>query len=170
MGVDEDACLTGLAWRAVGMPQVVAGLSALCERVRARQALAPLTLVDAMAITPEDIAEVLGGLPAHKIRETLVGPRLLAQAIGDYFRRCGLAGDASGDQAGDEERLCLCLGVTGRELREAVAAGHAFEECQERLGVSTGCGSCEPAARALHAWFCAERSGASPGLVSWEEV
>jgi bacterioferritin-associated ferredoxin len=46
--------------------------------------------------------------------------------------------------------VCICQGISERRLRELVSSGvSSFEELQARTGVSTCCGSCEPAARAF---------------------
>ncbi|HKJ88465.1 MAG TPA: (2Fe-2S)-binding protein [Gammaproteobacteria bacterium] len=39
--------------------------------------------------------------------------------------------------------VCICKEVTERQIHEAVAEGaRDLEELRERLGVSTGCGTC----------------------------
>ena len=44
--------------------------------------------------------------------------------------------------------VCLCNNVTESDIRDAARNGACSLEClQERLGVSTCCGQCEPAAR-----------------------
>jgi bacterioferritin-associated ferredoxin len=46
--------------------------------------------------------------------------------------------------------ICLCQGVTDRDIRRAVEQGATtFREVQEQLGVSTQCGSCELMARSV---------------------
>jgi bacterioferritin-associated ferredoxin len=46
--------------------------------------------------------------------------------------------------------VCICNGVSDRQIREAVAAGaRSFEALQEELEVSTCCGCCEDEVRAI---------------------
>lgn len=45
--------------------------------------------------------------------------------------------------------ICLCKSLTDRDIRHGVLRGEVacMQSLRERLGASTGCGSCEHAAR-----------------------
>jgi bacterioferritin-associated ferredoxin len=44
--------------------------------------------------------------------------------------------------------VCICNGVTERQIREAVADGAcSLDELGARLGVASGCGTCQEYAR-----------------------
>ncbi|MEM9385211.1 MAG: bacterioferritin-associated ferredoxin [Pseudomonadota bacterium] len=46
--------------------------------------------------------------------------------------------------------ICICNGVTDREIREAVAAGaDSVDALREELGVASCCGTCACAAQAI---------------------
>lgn len=46
--------------------------------------------------------------------------------------------------------ICICNGVTDREIREAISRGaRRLEDLSRELGVATGCGSCACAAGEL---------------------
>lgn len=46
--------------------------------------------------------------------------------------------------------VCICNGVTDREIREAVAAGaDSLDALRDQLGVASCCGSCRCTAEAL---------------------
>jgi len=46
--------------------------------------------------------------------------------------------------------VCVCNAVTDREIRQCMALGvETFEQVRDCLGVSSCCGQCEQAARAI---------------------
>ncbi|WP_116474404.1 bacterioferritin-associated ferredoxin [Zobellella maritima] len=46
--------------------------------------------------------------------------------------------------------VCLCKGITERQLRAAIAEGKTeFKELKRELGVSSQCGKCVPVAMAI---------------------
>ncbi len=54
--------------------------------------------------------------------------------------------------------VCLCKGITDHEIRDAASEGAVtFRQLQQRLEVSTQCGSCEEEARAILAEFRQQR-------------
>lgn len=161
--VDGEGRLAQLEWQAVGMPQVIPSTSAMAEWVLTGGADGgPLSLPEALALTPETVATRLGGLPARKIHETVLGPKALREAIGDRFKRRGLADQGEHEHLlharapASEELLCSCWSVKPSELRAVARLGGSFEDAQARLGVSTGCGACLVEAQALFAWYQSE--------------
>lgn len=49
------------------------------------------TIAEAYALTPEEIAEALGGLPEHKIHCSVMGAEAVRHAIDDYKKKRGQA-------------------------------------------------------------------------------
>jgi bacterioferritin-associated ferredoxin len=46
--------------------------------------------------------------------------------------------------------VCLCHGISEKRLQQAIADGAcSFEQLQDRTGVATCCGACEPCARQM---------------------
>jgi bacterioferritin-associated ferredoxin len=46
--------------------------------------------------------------------------------------------------------ICICNGITERDIREAAAAGaRTIKDLQRELGVCAGCGKCASCARAV---------------------
>lgn len=171
IAADSEGYLTRVTWKAVGMPAVMASTSALVEWLLTpdRQSRG-MSLARAVEITPEAVAEKLGGLPPHKIRETVLGPSVLQDAIGDRFRRRGLIAPRAKGSDGTHarvapaeklelERVCQCLGVSAGALKSVACQGKRFSDARRLLGVSTGCGSCAVEAKALFEWFRVERLG-----------
>lgn len=160
--VDSAGRIAQLEWQAMGMPQVIPSTSVLAEWVlNGGPDGKGLTLPEALAISPDQVAARLGGLPARKIHETVLGPKALREALGDRFKRRGLArqdeaGSALHQNTSQEELLCSCWSVKPSELRALAIGGLTFESAQEQLGVSTGCGSCLLEAQALFAWYQSE--------------
>jgi nitrogen fixation NifU-like protein len=78
-----------------GCPVAIASSSMTAELAEGR------TLEEAEALTPEMVADALGGMPERKF-DSIVGPLALRNAIADYRRRCsdtGLQAEAGGSTA-----------------------------------------------------------------------
>jgi bacterioferritin-associated ferredoxin len=61
--------------------------------------------------------------------------------------------------------VCLCKGVTERHIREAIGEGEvSFDRLQQRLGVSSQCGTCEEETRAILMEYAAHAQAAPDGL------
>jgi bacterioferritin-associated ferredoxin len=53
--------------------------------------------------------------------------------------------------------VCVCQGVSDREIARHARAGMGFDDIQFELGVATQCGRCECSAREVVAQCCASR-------------
>jgi bacterioferritin-associated ferredoxin len=52
--------------------------------------------------------------------------------------------------------ICLCNGITDRDIRQAAAAGAStLNDLQRELGVAAGCGRCASCAHAVLCESCA---------------
>jgi len=65
-------------WKTYGCASAIASTSALSELAKGRK------LDEALKISPEEIAEYLGGLPAHKFHCSVLGHEALRDAIEKY--------------------------------------------------------------------------------------
>lgn len=75
--IDGDK-ITDIKWKTYGCASAIASTSALSELAKGR------TLDEALAIGPAEIADFLGGLPAHKFHCSVLGHEALAAAIKNY--------------------------------------------------------------------------------------
>ncbi|MFH0833901.1 MAG: iron-sulfur cluster assembly scaffold protein [Patescibacteria group bacterium] len=128
--------IVDLRWQTFGCASAIGSISMLSEMVLKNGGM---KLADAEKITPKDILEKLGGLPANKIHCSVLGDKALRAAIDDFRNKKGQPKKTA------PKIICSCLGVTERELKLAVAAGdRTFAEFQKRTKAGTGCGRCIP--------------------------
>ena len=100
-----------------------------------------MELESAYKISPEDIADRLGGLPENKIHCSVLGDKALRAAIEDYYKRNNME-----DRIVEEEAriICQCMNVTDKEIEEAVKDGaRTYEDIQNRTKAGTVCGQCK---------------------------
>lgn len=74
----EDDKIKDVKWKTYGCASAIASTSALSELAKGK------ALDDALKIGPTEIAEFLGGLPAHKFHCSVLGHEALASAIANY--------------------------------------------------------------------------------------
>ncbi|MEW6202918.1 MAG: iron-sulfur cluster assembly scaffold protein [bacterium] len=134
--VDRAAdTITDLKWKTFGCASAIGSTSMLSTMVPG------LKIEDALKITPQDIMERLGGLPARKVHCSVLGDKALRAAIIDYLKGSGQEERLHAIERG--EIICECLTVTRGEIEDAVMDGaDTFEELQARTKVATGCGNC----------------------------
>ena len=74
----EGDKIKDVKWKTYGCASAIASTSALSELAKGK------TLDDALEIGPAEIADFLGGLPAHKFHCSVLGHEALATAIENY--------------------------------------------------------------------------------------
>jgi nitrogen fixation NifU-like protein len=130
----ENNKITDCRWKTYGCASAIASTSMLSDVVKGME------LEDAYKIKPSDIVDGLEGLPENKIHCSVLGDRALRAAIEDYWKRNGMT-----DKIQDVEAVtvCNCIGVTDKDIEEAVKLGdRTWEDLQKRTKIGTDCGEC----------------------------
>jgi nitrogen fixation protein NifU and related proteins len=141
----KDNRITDLKWQTFGCASAIGSTSMLSVMVTRNGGM---KIEDAWKITPEQIIDELGGLPANKIHCSVLGDKALRQAIKDYLIKSGQK-----ERIPDEDKsriICSCLEITEDDIRMEVLEGAKdFETLQERTKIGTVCGSCIDTAKTL---------------------
>jgi len=134
--LDEDGRIADAKFQTFGCGSAIASSSILTEMVKGK------TLEEAAAITNEDIANELDGLPREKMHCSVMGREALEAAMIDHYQRlgrgvpCHLLHQAT--------LLCHCFQVTKDTVREAIF-NHRLEDVEDVTNFTKaggGCGDC----------------------------
>ncbi len=156
-----------------GCASAIASSSALTEMVKGK------TLDEALAVSNQDIAEFLGGLPEEKMHCSVMGQEALEVAI---FKYRGLEvpdhdaehdhGHAYPDYEGT--LVCKCFGITDTFLKRVIADNHltTAEQVTNFTKAGGACGSCIPKIKELIAEVLgqAKEAAAKPKLSNLKKM
>lgn len=76
-----DGVINDIRWKTYGCASAIASTSMMSEIVK------DMSIEEAYKITPEIIAEKLGGLPKNKVHCSVLGDEALRKAIEDYLSK-----------------------------------------------------------------------------------
>lgn len=140
-----------------GCGSAIASSSALTEMVKGK------TLDEALAITNQEIADFLGGLPEEKMHCSVMGQEALEVAIAKY-RGVEVAPHGHDHEHAEMEGeiVCKCFGLTDQFLKKVIAANklHTAEQVTHFTKAGGACGGCIPRIKELIAEVMGEQQKA----------
>ncbi|AJE03803.1 Fe-S cluster assembly protein NifU [Geobacter pickeringii] len=145
---DQKERIADAKFQTFGCASAIASSSALTEIIKGR------TLDEALAVTNQEIADFLGGLPEEKMHCSVMGQEALEVAIAKY--RGGPVPTHGHDHVHDEveesgEIVCKCFGLTDTFLKKVIAANKltTAEQVTHFTKAGGACGGCIPKIKEL---------------------
>jgi NifU-like protein len=134
--LDADGRIADARFQTFGCGSAIASSSILTEMIKGK------TLEEAAAITNEDIARELDGLPREKMHCSVMGREALEAAMIDHYKRLGRGVPCHLLSQG--VMICHCFSVTKDTIRDAVLQ-HGLETVEDVTNYTKaggGCGDC----------------------------
>ena len=130
--LDEEGRIADAKFQTFGCASAIASSSALTEIVKG------MTLEEAAAVTNQDIAKYLGGLPEQKMHCSVMGREALEAAIDNYQTGSTTPKKMEG------KVTCICFGITEKDIERAITENHlsSVEEVTNYTKAGGGCGGC----------------------------
>jgi NifU-like protein involved in Fe-S cluster formation/bacterioferritin-associated ferredoxin len=136
--------VTDMKWKTFGCGSAIASTSMMSVMLTENGGM---TIEQARRLTPQDIMERLGGLPARKVHCSVLGDKALRAAINDWYRQSNQHEKIEVEQGRVIDKV---LKITDHDIEEAVLDGaDTFEKLQQKTKIGTGDPSCIPEAEQL---------------------
>ncbi len=155
---DAKERIVQATFQTFGCGSAIASSSALTEMIKGK------TLDEALAVTNQEIADYLGGLPEEKMHCSVMGQEALELAIVTY--RGGPAPTHGHDHAHEQEGevVCKCFGLTDGFLRKVIEQNrlHTAEQVTHFTKAGGACGGCIPQIKDIIAQVLGEQPAPPP--------
>ena len=128
--LDDEKRIEKVSFQTFGCASAIASSSALTEMLKGK------TLEQAKAISNDDIAEFLGGLPKEKMHCSVMGQEALEAAIANYEGKTIVQPEG--------EMICECFGVTDKQIERVVSENQlsTIDDVTDYIKAGGGCGKC----------------------------
>lgn len=147
---DSKEKIVDAKFQTFGCASAIASSSALTEMVKGK------TLDEALAVSNQDIAEFLGGLPEEKMHCSVMGQEALEVAIYKYRGLDVPEHDAEHDQGHaypeyEGNLVCKCFGITDTFIKKVVETNKltTAEQVTHFTKAGGACGGCIPKIKEL---------------------
>lgn len=135
--LNDEKLIEKVSFQTFGCASAIASSSALTEMLKGK------TLEEAKAISNDDIAEFLGGLPKEKMHCSVMGQEALEAAIANYEGKTIVQPEG--------EMVCECFGVTDKQIERVVSENQlgTIADVTDYIKAGGGCGKCHDEIQAI---------------------
>lgn len=126
-------------WQTYGCGTAIASTSVFSEMITQDGGM---KIDEALKITPKNIADALGGIPARKFHCSVLADKALKEAVNDYFAR---SGQNCRIKEGKAKIVDKVLKITDHDIEHAVLEGaFDFDAVQKKTKVGIHDKECRP--------------------------